>query len=125
VKLVEETDDSETTNGECWHGMFGRPVVVEGFPIPRRPEGEYPGLEIPLDIMAGLTQARRVGSFRGKTLLKGFATMLLPMKLTQDVVTWHSVQSRNGERISYLKAENFQTADSQMPGLEKSRHILG
>lgn len=52
VKLLEETGDSETTNGECWHGLFGRPVVVEGFPIPRRSEGESPGLEIPLNIMA-------------------------------------------------------------------------
>jgi hypothetical protein len=125
VKLLEKTGDSETTNGECWHGLFGRPVVVEGFPIPRRSEGESPGLEIPLNIMAGLTQARRVGSFGGKTLLKGFATMLLPMKLTKDIVTWHLVQSRNGERISYLEADNFQTADIQMPEMEKSRHILG
>lgn len=75
--------------------------------------------------MAGLTQARRVGSFGGKTLLKGFATMLLPMKRTKDVVTWHLVQARNGERISYLEVDKFQTADIQMPELEKSRHILG
>lgn len=125
VELHEGKADSETTNGECWHGLFGSPVVVEGFPIPRRSDEENPGLEIPLNIMAGLTQARRVGSFGGKTLLKGFATMLLPMKRTKDIVTWHLVQSMNGERISYLEADNFQTADIQLPELEKSRHILG
>ncbi|QGA14415.1 hypothetical protein EYB26_002068 [Talaromyces marneffei] len=125
VKLHEGRGDSETTNGECWHGLFDRPVVVEGFPIPRRSEEESPGLEIPLNIMGGLTQARRVGSFGGKTLLKGFATMLLPMKRTKDIVTWHLVQARDGERISYLEAGNFQSADIQMPELEKSRHVLG
>jgi hypothetical protein len=105
--------------------LFGRPVVVEGFPIPRRSEEDSPGLEIPLNIMAGLTRARRVGSFEGKTVLKGFATMLLPMKCTKDIVTWHLVHSKSGERISYLESGNFQTADVQIPKLEKSRHILG
>lgn len=125
VELREGNSDSETTNGECWHGLFGGPVVVEGFPIPRRLEEETLGLEIPLNIMASLAQAHRVGSFGGKTVLKGFTTMLLPMKRTKDIVTWHLVQSRNGERISYLEADNFQTADIQMPELEKSRHVLG
>lgn len=125
VELYEGVLDSETANGECWHGLFGRAVVVEGFPIPRRSEAGTLGLEIPLNIMAGLSQARRVGSFRGKTLLKGFTTMLLPMKRTKDIITWHLVQAGNEERISYLEADSFQTVDVQIPELEKSRHILG
>lgn len=125
VELREGESDSGAANGECWHGLFGRPVVVEGFPIPRRSEEDSPGLEIPLNIMAGLTRARRVGSFEGKTVLKGFETMLLPMKCTKDIVTWHLVHSKSGERISYLESGNFQTADVQIPKLEKSRHILG
>ena len=75
--------------------------------------------------MAGLTQARRVGSFGGKTLLKGFATMLLPMKCTKDIVTWHLLQGKNRDRIAYLEAESFHTVDVKMPELEKYRHVLG
>lgn len=125
VELHEGSPDSKNTNGNCWHGLFGSPIVVEGFPIPRRPDEETIGLEIPLNIMAGLTQARRVGSFGGKTLLKGFATMLLPMKRTKDIVTWHLLQGKNRDRIAYLEAESYHTVGVKVPELEKSRHVLG
>lgn len=125
VDIRDGASDSVDLNGQCWHGLFGRPVVVEGFPIPRRSEASTPGLEIPLNIMAGLAQARRISSFGGKTLMKGFATMLLPMKCIKDVITWHLVYTKNGERMSYLETSDFQTVDVQIPELEKSRHILG
>ncbi|KAH8697125.1 hypothetical protein BGW36DRAFT_296399 [Talaromyces proteolyticus] len=125
VNLHPGKHGTETTNGECWHELFGTPVVVEGFPIPRRSGEGSPGLEIPLNIMAGLAQARRISSFDGKTLLKGFAAMLLPMKYIQGIVTWHLVHSKDGKRISYLETDNFQPVDIQIPELEKSRHILG
>lgn len=116
---------TETTNGQCWHNLFGSPVVVEGFPIPRRPEEHSAGIEIPLNIMAALTQTRKVHNFAGKTLLKGFSDMLIPMKYSQGMVTWHLVHSKNGERVSYLESDNFETVDIQTAELEKSRHILG
>jgi nucleoside phosphorylase len=125
VKLHQGQSDSEAVNGECWHQLFGSPVVVEGFPIPRRSENDSSGLEIPLNIMAGLAQARRISHFDGKTVLKGFAAMLLPMKCIPGMVIWHLVHSKNGERVSYIETGNFDTADIIVPELESSRHILG
>jgi hypothetical protein len=125
VKMHQGEPVTEMTNGQCWHNLFGSPVVVEGFPTLRRPEEHTSGIEIPLNIMAALSQTRRVHSFAGKTLMKGFADMLIPTKCSQGMVTWHLVHSKKGERISYLESENFPTVDIQTTELEKSRHILG
>ena len=69
----------EPSNGQCWHNMFRNPVVVKGYPIPRRSEPNT-GLEIPLNMMAGLARTQRVNTFNGKLFIKGFSTMLVPTK---------------------------------------------
>ena len=47
-------DTELASAGKCWRGMFGDPVIVRGFPIPRRADANT-GLEVPLDMVAGLT----------------------------------------------------------------------
>ncbi|KAL4888043.1 hypothetical protein BDV59DRAFT_189417 [Aspergillus ambiguus] len=117
-------ENIENFDGSCWHGLFKNPVVVEGYPTARRPEPDA-GLEIPLPILSGLTRTRRVNTFDGKLVLKGYSFILIPTKFYQDIVMWHLIYRNDDERISYAETESFPSIDISGSVLEKSRHILG
>ncbi|KAL3460111.1 hypothetical protein BJX64DRAFT_278717 [Aspergillus heterothallicus] len=120
---------AEVRNGECWQHLFRNPVLVEGFLIARRPSvvGSANGLEIPLNMMAGLAGARVVGSFCGQTILKGFSTMLVPTQQFDRVVVWHLIHNKHGDRVSYLDCleEPYNVGLLPSGKLQTNRHILG
>ncbi|KAJ9296780.1 hypothetical protein DTO271G3_4979 [Paecilomyces variotii] len=109
----------------CWLGLVSRPAVVEGFPIRRRPAECPPGLEIPLNVMARLIDTRKVHQFHGKTVLKGFSTLLVPTGSINDIISWHLIHQSNDQRISYLESQIFPDLNISISQLEKGRHILG
>ncbi|KAJ9286134.1 hypothetical protein DTO021C3_6212 [Paecilomyces variotii] len=109
----------------CWLGLVSRPAVVEGFPIRQRPAECPPGLEIPLHVMAHLMDTRKVHRFHGKTVLKGFSTLLVPTGSINDTISWHLIQQSNDQRISYLESQIFPDLTISISQLEKARHILG
>jgi nucleoside phosphorylase len=115
---------SEPSKGQCWHNLFKNPVVVEGFPIPRKTEIET-GLEIPLHIMAALAQSQRVNTFDGKVFIKGFSTMLVLIKKNADLIIWHLLYNRDGNRISYLDNTVPLGENASVSDVEKARHVLG
>jgi hypothetical protein len=122
--VQKEEVQYDPDNGQCWHNMFRNPVVVRGYPILRRSE-QNTGLEIPLNMMARLAQTKLANIFNGKLFIKGFSIMLIPTKHARDLVIWHLLYNKYGNRISYLEntvphAENVSIFD-----LEKNRHILG
>ncbi|PGH14217.1 hypothetical protein AJ79_03190 [Helicocarpus griseus UAMH5409] len=112
-------------NGQCWHNVFRNPTVVKGYPIRRRADAGT-GLEMSLDIMADLAQAKRITQFKEKSLIKGFSTMLVPTKFEDGVINWHLLYHRDGSQISYLE-----NSGPYVPGISVSaisnarRHILG
>ncbi|PWY75504.1 hypothetical protein BO70DRAFT_340587 [Aspergillus heteromorphus CBS 117.55] len=114
----------EAQQGKCWHGLFKNPIVVKGFPIPRRPEPNT-GLELPLDILAGLTQTNRLGYFAERTVIKGFSTMLLATKRAPDILIWHLLLKRDGSRISYLESNKHDGGHFNNDVINSSRHIVG
>jgi hypothetical protein len=122
--MRKEDRSSTTSNGQCWHNLFDKPVVVQGFPIPRRSEPDT-GLEIPLNIMAGLARARHVNVFDGVLLIKGFSTMLVPTKKSEKLLIWHLLYTESGSRISYLDKSVPHVKGVSMNDVENSRHILG
>lgn len=104
--------------------MFRNPVVVKGYPILRR-SGPDTGLEIPLNIMAGLARTQFANFFNGSIFIKGFSTMLILIKSSGGLLIWHLLYNKDGNRIFYLDntvchVENVSTID-----LERSRHVLG
>ncbi|KAH8812428.1 hypothetical protein F5884DRAFT_309735 [Xylogone sp. PMI_703] len=121
---VEKQGFFQLSNGQCWHNLFRNPVVVKGYPIPRRSETDA-GLEIPLNLMAGLTGARRVNSFNGKLFIKGFSSMLIPTKRNRDILVWHLLYNQDGARISYLETTVPHAENINISNLESARHILG
>ncbi|KAH8122267.1 hypothetical protein LI328DRAFT_157702 [Trichoderma asperelloides] len=111
-------------NGQCWHDIFKNPVIVRGYPIPRRLEWNT-GLEISLNIMAGLAQTQRVNRFKEKIYIKGFSTMLVPTQKHTDVICWHLIYNKDGKRISYLDDYMDQDQHIGQLDLESYRHVLG
>lgn len=114
----------EPANGQCWHNLFRNPVIVQGFPIARRP-GSDAGLEIPLNIIAGLARTKQVDTFDGKTFIKGFSAMLIPTKPSEDILTWHLLYNKDGSRISYLDSIAAHASHIGISFLENARHIVG
>lgn len=112
-------------NGGCWHQLFRNPVIVGGYPIPRRKSKSDVGLEIDLDTMANLMGTHYVDIFQNKVFIKGFSTMLVPVLQTDNVIFWHLLQNRNGDRISYLDSKIIHADGVKLSHLETARHILG
>ncbi|KAL3488654.1 hypothetical protein BJX62DRAFT_253120 [Aspergillus germanicus] len=114
-------------NGECWHELFRNPVLVSGFPVARRPRelGSATGLEIPIYILARLTNATVLNSFYGRTVIKGFSTMLVPTRLYQNMILWHLIHNQFGDRVSYVRCLDSCTDQISSGRINKARHILG
>ena len=123
--LSEENADPERyTEGRCWHNLFRNPVVVQGFPILERYSLSN-GLEIPLNIMAALVGTTRAHIFDDTTILKGFSSMLVPIKRSENLTTWHVVFHADGTHVSYTERGLSSLRSTNFAELQTSRHIVG
>ncbi len=123
-----ESDHNVNRNGSCWLPLFRNPVIVKGYPILARIQEER-GLEIPLNMMAGLGEASRVTDFDGGFLIKGFCALFCPVKRIKDSILWHYLFQQDGSRIPYLAADqrcpNRARHGIDTSCLQLSRHFLG
>jgi hypothetical protein len=121
---------SSDAPGNCWPDAFRNPVVVGGFPIPRRSLAGS-GLEISIDILISLTTANYLVNFCQRTFLKGFSTMLAVTKVVGSTVFWHFFYNKDKAYISYEDARvpNIHESDGPLTVneaiLTTSRHIVG
>jgi hypothetical protein len=114
----------DNRDGQCWHLLFRNPVVVRGYPIPRR-ERYNSGLEIPLNMMSGLSESPRLNEFLGSYFLKGFSTAIVPTEKLDDAILWHLYCSRDGSRLPYPDPGSLSCPGIGRDDLVKGRHILG
>ncbi|KAK6335930.1 hypothetical protein TWF730_003305 [Orbilia blumenaviensis] len=122
---VEEREEKDIlSNSQCWHNMFKNPVIVKGYPILRRPAFNT-GLEIPLNMMAGLAGTKYVQTFNDKLFIKGFSTLLIPTKREGDTLIWHLVCNEDGNRISYFEDTVSHAEKLSFSELETTRHVVG
>ncbi|KAB5583567.1 hypothetical protein GE09DRAFT_305048 [Coniochaeta sp. 2T2.1] len=113
-------------NGDCWPRMFRNPVVVGGYPIPRRQDLENgSGVEIPLDMLVALTDATGVSEFDGKIFIKGYSAMLIPTKQVDGIILWHLLFNEDGGRIPYTDCRIAALDHINPTGIKQARHILG
>lgn len=112
------------SSGQCWHNMFNNAVVVKGYPILSRAEAGT-GMEVSLNVMAGLARADRLDQFGGATLIKGFSSLLIPMKKSEDSIIWHLIYNSDGSRISYLNKILSHVGPVTTLDVGNFRHILG
>ncbi|KAK5118105.1 hypothetical protein LTR62_004152 [Meristemomyces frigidus] len=124
VQALPPTGNHNT--GLCWYQMFNNPVIVQGYPIPRRTPGEH-GLEIALPMMATLGQAIDVVTFTSTTMLKGFSSMFVPTLLTATSIVWHFLLNSNGSRMSYNDGMDAATVSEPINfnTLKAARHFVG
>ncbi|KAJ8133149.1 hypothetical protein O1611_g470 [Lasiodiplodia mahajangana] len=123
-RIAAYSPSSQNSSGHCWSHLFSNPVLAQGFPILRRSE-KYTGLEMPLDLMVALTGTKYLNTFNSNLFIKGFNTMLVPVKKSEDSLIWHLLHSKNPtERISYLSSD-LKSMNLTIVDLEKSRHVLG
>ncbi|RAH76927.1 hypothetical protein BO86DRAFT_235955 [Aspergillus japonicus CBS 114.51] len=125
VELTEHMENRKDINGECWHRMMASPVVVEGFPIRRRPPHMFEGLEIPLGMLAQLVDTTRASEFDDKTLLKGFTSMAIATSYSRNIVLWHFIQEEYGGRMSHLRSEEWPGLSVAVRDLRTARHVVG
>jgi len=131
-KLGYRFEDLSSTGllaqGGCWNGLFSNPTIVPGYPIPRRQESES-GLDVPVDIVAALINAKRLVKFGGTMYLKGFSALLVVTKMAVDTVFWHLVYNDDGSYVSYEdpRVPRWpESAEGLTPDvLEKRRHVVG
>jgi hypothetical protein len=109
--------------GQCWRNLFQSPVVVKGYPIPRR-KGMRPGLEAPLDLLASLIGTKKLDRFRGSLFLKGFSAMLVATEQDDEYIMWHLLFKEDGTYIDYTEVSVDQIP-LDLANVEGKRHIVG
>ena len=104
--VLSEVNLEPAQTGCCWHLLFQNPVIVQGYPISPRTHEEK-GLEISLDLMAGLGNANYLTEFHGIPVLKGFFTMFVATACSDDSLVWHFLCSKNEKRMPYSEALRY------------------
>lgn len=122
--VEQNTTGSQEHAGQCWHQIFRNPVIAIGYPIPRRTRYGS-GLEMPLNVMAGLTGCPRINQYMGRHFLKGFSTALVPTKKTKDAVLWHLYYTEDGSRLPYPDMGHMENFHIGLGELTRARHIVG
>ena len=109
----------------CWYSFCSYASIACGFPISARRQGEE-GLELGLELMTTLAGADYATSFKGKSVLKGFASMLLPAAQRGQSIIWHFVHDKDGKFLPYTVLDGFECASSLNFGaLSGDRHFVG
>ncbi|KAE8359467.1 hypothetical protein BDV27DRAFT_168539 [Aspergillus caelatus] len=122
--LQEREKQYTPSNAQCWHNLFRNHVVVTGYPIPWRSETTT-GLEIPLNMMAGLAQSKGVNSFNKKLFIKEFSIMLILTRQSGHMVLWHLIYNMDRSRIPYIQHVVPHLENISIFDLERARHMLG
>ena len=120
----EDPSAGGQSQGTCWYDLFRNPVVVSGFPILRRTT-HHNGLELPLNMIAGLLGAKRAHIFSDVVFIKGYSAMLVPSKQSDGLLVWHVFHNADGSRISYLDNDLPPLQDFGFWNLQAFRHVVG
>ncbi|KAH7067031.1 hypothetical protein BKA63DRAFT_425181 [Paraphoma chrysanthemicola] len=120
----DQPEKNKASSCQCWHEMFQNPVVVQGFPFLRRSE-YHTGLELPLNMMAGLIDAERISVFEEKLFIKGHTRMLVPTRSTEDFLLWHLLQKEDGRPISFLDNPGAHATNLSVSHVKEVRNIVG
>jgi len=121
TKLHEE----QASNSTCWQDMFRNPVIAKGFPVPLR-EADEQGLEMSIPLLTALGQTYWATNFNG-FLLKGFSSIMAPVKRIGNSVIWHLKARTDGDRMPYTDGHQTNStfrcsSDAIFPG---ARHFVG
>ncbi|UNI23876.1 hypothetical protein JDV02_009668 [Purpureocillium takamizusanense] len=123
-----EDHDVTRTGVGTWRGLFRNPVIIKGFPIPRRPES-CPGLEVSFNMMKELVGAGRLQKARGRVCIKGSRGVLALSRLLQDIIVWTVALDLSEDPLftannAVLSAEQLDILDLASLETAPCRHII-
>jgi hypothetical protein len=121
---MSEHESNTNDNGQCWYSMFRNPVLVKGYPILANRE-HHSGIQMSLDMIAQLLGTEQAFMFDSKVFIKGFSSMAIATKRTEDTILWHHLFNNKGHRISYLDHNLHVPNDINLFHLKAARHIVG
>ncbi|EON69931.1 hypothetical protein W97_09196 [Coniosporium apollinis CBS 100218] len=113
----------------CWLPLFCGASIAHGFPIAERQDEM--GVEVSLDIAAEIAGVQHAVEFAGGVVMKGFSSMLVPIRRQEDRIQWHLLSSLDPEtRLSYRevldRCPNRATLEEvSLESLRATRAILG
>ncbi|RDW61992.1 hypothetical protein BP6252_11425 [Coleophoma cylindrospora] len=123
-------ENLQSNESSCWHELFFNPVIACGFPIPRR--NDEKGLEVPIHMMTALCGASHAIEYEGGIVIKGFSSMLVPLKRSAsgDSIQWHLIRNEDESRLPYWEVDKRcpgrALVDSvDMASLASTRAFLG
>jgi hypothetical protein len=76
--------------------LFDGVVIAVGFPVAEHKRGF--GLELSIDVLAGLSGARHIVEYDGGVLMKGYSHLFVPVKKSADSMQWHVITSPKVDR---------------------------
>ncbi|KAK7184313.1 hypothetical protein PSPO01_09690 [Paraphaeosphaeria sporulosa] len=79
------------TENACWLPLFPGAVIAAGFPIPNR--ANETGLEIALELLAGISGVHHAVEIQGGVVMKGFSHIFIPIRKRGDRIQWHAIFS--------------------------------
>ncbi|KAH8683709.1 hypothetical protein BGZ61DRAFT_535130 [Ilyonectria robusta] len=119
ITHVASLDGSRPREQNSWEAVVRGNNLIKGYPISRRPEG-FPGLELSLDILLYLMQAKEVCISGGHVLIRGPERTLKLVKQTDKVCLWHPLDTvTRGCFCNQLPTR------VDISNLETDRHVLG
>ncbi|KAH7178089.1 hypothetical protein DER46DRAFT_675775 [Fusarium sp. MPI-SDFR-AT-0072] len=118
-----DLEPQDLKEGMCWHAMFYNPVIVTGYPVPKR-KRYGSGLEVPLSVMSGLAMSPRIHKYKGRHFFKGFSTALVPIDKIDDMVFWHFFYSAEGSHLPYPHLDDTEYPYLDRQELTRTRHVV-
>jgi hypothetical protein len=117
------------TEKACWLPLFHGAVIATGFPIPERVDEI--GLEISIELLAGIAGIRHIVEYEGGLVMKGFSHMFVPVRKNDNRVQWHAISSEDTQnRLTYRDAlsrceARASTQEVSFDDLQRCRAIVG
>ena len=120
------TQSQKQGSGQCWHSMLHHPIVVVGYPVRYRSQGDLnTGLEISLPIIASLIQSTKVIVLDGKLFIKGFSAMLVPTAVDSETIRWHYMFDADGDYLPFDATTPCTPVGIDSSHIGSRRHIVG
>ncbi len=109
----------------CWWNMFRDATIAVGYPSPVRNNNER-GLEVPFSLLPVLSRTYWLAEYNGKTLLKGYNSILNLVEQCDESVQWHLLVNKDQSRMSYTEGDELASLQGANEAFfSERRHFVG
>ncbi|KAK3052251.1 hypothetical protein LTR09_006461 [Extremus antarcticus] len=105
--------------------MFRDATIAVGYPSPVRNNNER-GLEVPFSLLPVLSRTYWLAEYNGKTLLKGYNSILNLVEQCDESVQWHLLVNKDQSRMSYTEGDELASLQGANEAFfSERRHFVG